>query len=58
MVDAKCRNARMPGRLGELWGIFIELPIPDQIDALRCLTFHGMAWQSLLQCSPFLARRP
>ena len=54
LADARRRNATMPGRLGELWGIFIELPRERQIEALGVAQFHAMSWQSLLQCSPFL----
>lgn len=54
LADARCRNATMPGRLGELWGVFIELPRERQIEALGAPQFHAMSWQSLLQCSPFL----
>ena len=57
-VDAQRRNARMPGRLGQLWGRFIALPHEEQLAALEADTFHRMAWQSLLQCSPFLQGRP
>ncbi len=57
-VDARRRNTQMPGRLGQLWGWFIELPLEEQLAALEADTFHRMAWQSLLQCSPFLVGRP
>ena len=57
LADARRRNARMPGRLGQLWGWFIELSQAEQLAALEADTFHQMAWQSLLQCSPFLERR-
>lgn len=57
LADARRRNAQMPGRLGQLWGWFIELPLQQQLDALQADTFHQMAWQSLLQCSPFLSSR-
>ena len=54
LADARRRNASMPGRLGELWGLFIELPRESQVEALGIAQFHAMSWQSLLQCSPFL----
>ena len=54
LADARRRNAAMPGRLGELWGLFIELPRERQLEALGVAQFHAMSWQSLLQCSPFL----
>ena len=57
-ADARRRNAQMPGRLGQLWGRFIELSREEQLAALEADTFDRMAWQSLLQCSPFLVGRP
>jgi hypothetical protein len=60
LEDARARNATMPGILGQRWAEFIELPLTAQTQALETLSeprFHGMAWQSLLQCSPFLPRR-
>lgn len=51
--DARRRNAAMPGLLGELWDRFMALSTGDRILALRRDEFHGMHWQSLLQCNPF-----
>lgn len=51
--DARRRNESMPGVLGERWSAFIALPIPEQVAALGKTEFEGMAWQSLLQCSPY-----
>lgn len=51
--DAHRRNETMPGYLGELWADFLAMPQPQQIKALRHDEFKGMAWQSLLQCSPY-----
>lgn len=51
--DARRRNASMPGVLGERWSAFIALPMPEQVSALGRTEFEGMAWQSLLQCSPY-----
>ena len=56
--DARPRNAQMPGRLGQPRGWFVELPQHEQLAALQQDTFHRTAWQSLLQCSPFLQGRP
>lgn len=58
--DARVRNAAMPGILGQCWAEFIELPLAAQTQALETLSeprFHGMAWQSLLQCSPFMLKK-
>jgi hypothetical protein len=58
--DARSRNAAMPGILGLRWAEFIELPLAAQTQALETLSeprFRGMAWQSLLQCSPFFIPR-
>lgn len=52
--DARQRNKKMPGLLGELWAVFIELPAEQQVKELDCPQFKGMAWQSLLQCNPYL----
>jgi hypothetical protein len=60
LADARSRNAAMPGVLGQRWAEFIELPLTAQTQALEALhepRFHGMAWQSLLQCSPFMPKR-
>jgi hypothetical protein len=54
--NARQRNASMPGFLGELWGAFMQLPLQSQLDALAVTEYRGMAWQSLLQCSPYLER--
>lgn len=51
--DARLRNKAMPGYLGELWTEFLELPSDQQVEVLNHESFKGMAWQSLLQCSPY-----
>ncbi|WP_448255161.1 hypothetical protein [Ottowia oryzae] len=51
--DAHRRNASMPGVLGERWAQFMALTRAEQVTALEQAQFNGMAWQSLLQCSPF-----
>ncbi|MDR1969647.1 MAG: hypothetical protein LBQ32_13320 [Burkholderiaceae bacterium] len=60
LEDARMRNAGMPGILGQRWAEFIELPLVAQTQALETLSesrFHGMAWQSLLQCSPLMLKQ-
>ena len=54
--DAHRRNASMPGVLGERWAQFMVLTRAEQMAALEQTEFNGMAWQSLLQCSPFFIR--
>ena len=55
--DARRRNASMPGVLGERWTQFMALTRAAQVAALEQPEFNGMAWQSLLQCSPFFFSR-
>lgn len=52
LVDARRRNASMPGILGELWTKFLDMESSEQLKALEVPEFQGMAWQSLLQCDP------
>ena len=56
-TDAHRRNASMPGVLGERWTQFMALTRAEQVSALERPQFNGMAWQSLLQCSPFFIPR-
>jgi hypothetical protein len=57
LQQARDRNAGMPGVLGQRWAEFLDLPASEQAATLREPRFRGMAWQSLLQCSPFLMSR-
>lgn len=52
-ADAFNRNQRMPGSLGQLWFQFLDLSKDAKLFALSKAEFNGMAWQSLLQCSPY-----
>jgi hypothetical protein len=52
LADARQRAA-IHGVLGNLWREFIELSPDEQVAALGEPTFKTMAWQSLLQASPF-----
>ena len=58
VADAERRNKGMPGVLEERWGQFMALSKEQKIAALQEPAFNGMAWQSLLQCSPYLRGRP
>jgi hypothetical protein len=51
---AALRNAAMPGLLGQRWAEFMGLSDVQKIQELAQLRFNGMAWQSLLQCNPYL----
>lgn len=51
---AERRNSTMPGILGQRWREFFELEPNEKIQALKMPAWNGMAWQSLMQCNPYL----
>lgn len=53
LYKVRRRNSSKPGMLGALWSEFIDLPRGDQLAALECARYKGMAWNSLLRSNPF-----